>query len=83
MEPGELVGNGDLDVHDGFQQRGLGLLHGFAEGDAASRLERQLVGIHVVIRAVVEDDPEIDHRDSRPDNPRCAASTMPFSTAGM
>ena len=64
MRAGELVGNGDLDVHDGLQQRGLGLLHGFAEGDAAGGLERHFVRIHVVIRAVVEDHAEIDHREA-------------------
>ena len=39
MAAGELVGHGDLDAHDGLEQRGLGLLHGLAEGDAAGGLE--------------------------------------------
>ena len=36
---GKFVGNGDLDVHDRFQQRGLGQFHGFPEGNAAGGLE--------------------------------------------
>ena len=57
---GELVGNGDFDLHDGLEQGGLGGLHGFLEGDAAGGLEAQFVGIHVVIAAIVEADLEID-----------------------
>ena len=58
---GEVVGDGDFDVHDGLEQGGLGGLHGFLEGDAAGHLEGEIVGIDVVIGAVVEDDPEIDY----------------------
>src|SRR5256885_14617690 len=59
---GEVVGDGDFDVHDGLEQGRLGGLHGLLEGDAAGHLEGEVVGIDVVIRAVVEDDPEIDYR---------------------
>ena len=47
----EFIGNRNLDDHDRLQQRRLGLLHGFPERDAARGLERQFVGIHVVIGA--------------------------------
>src|SRR5438270_5922990 len=57
----KVVGDGDFDVHNGFEQGGFGGLHGFLEGDAAGHLEGEVVGIDVVIRAVVEDDPEIDY----------------------
>src|SRR6185437_10775386 len=59
---GEFIGNSDFHFHDGFKQRGLGLFHGFFEGDAAGGLERKFVRVHVVIAAVVEDHAEIDDR---------------------
>src|SRR5208337_1747579 len=42
-----------------------GLLHGLAESDASRRLERQLVRVHIVVRAVIEDDAEVHHREAR------------------
>src|SRR5207245_3375893 len=59
---GEFVGHSDLHRHDGLQQRGFGLLHGFLESDTAGHLEGEVVGIHFVIGAVVEDDFEVHHR---------------------
>ena len=48
----------------GSSKRRLGNFHGFLEGDASGHLERQVVRIDVVVRTVVEDDPEIDHREA-------------------
>src|SRR5690348_14649770 len=59
---GKLVGHGDFHRHNRLQQRGLGLLHGLFEGNAARHLEGKFVGIHVVVGAVVEDHSEIHHR---------------------
>ena len=59
---GELVGGFDLYFHDGLEQAGLGLLHGFAEGQTAGHLERHFVRVDVVIAAVVDGDFEVDHR---------------------
>src|SRR6266700_230794 len=36
---GKFIRNRDLDHHDWLEQRGLGLLHGFLEGDASGHLE--------------------------------------------
>src|SRR6266849_1083166 len=39
----KLVGHCDLDRHYWFQQSGLGLFHGFLEGDASRHLEGEVV----------------------------------------
>src|SRR5208283_1644710 len=62
---GELVGHGDLDGHDGFEQRGLGRFHGLAESDAAGHLERQVIRIDVVVGTVVEDGAEVHYGIAR------------------
>ncbi len=57
----ELVGSVDLDVHHRFQQRRLRLFHARAKGRPARHLERQLIGVHFVIAAVVDNGAEIHH----------------------
>ena len=59
---GELVGGFDLDLHDGFEEAGLGRFHGLAEGEAAGHLEGHFVGVDVVIAAVVDGGLEVDDR---------------------
>jgi len=76
---GVLVGSVDFDVHDGFEERGTRLLHGFLEGQRACNLESHVRGIDIVILAVVEDGAEV-HNGKSARKPRAAASRMPFST---
>ena len=59
---GKLVGGFDFDLHDGFEQAGLGRFHGLAEGDAAGHLEGHFVGVNVVVAAVVDGGLEVDDR---------------------
>src|SRR6185312_1242235 len=59
---GKFIRNGDFHFHDGFKQRGLGLLHGFFKSDAPGGLKRKFIRVHVVVAAVVEDHAEIDDR---------------------
>jgi len=62
---GVLVGSVDFDVHDGFEERGTRLLHGFLEGQRACNLESHVRGIDIVILAVVEDGAEVHNGKSR------------------
>ena len=57
---GIFVGRVNFDLHDGLEQRGTGLLHGFFEGEGAGDFEGHIAGIDIVIFAVVKDDAEID-----------------------
>jgi len=59
---GVVFRDGNLDVHDGFKQAGLGLLHAFLETLGARQLEGHFRRIDVVVGTVVEADPEVDHR---------------------
>src|SRR5208337_846558 len=61
---GEFVGHRDFYRHDRLKQSRLGHLHRLLEGNAARHLERQVVRVHIVIRAVVEDYSEIHYRKS-------------------
>src|SRR5579884_1864687 len=56
---GILVRRIHLDAHDGFEQRGTSLLHGFLEGKRAGNLEGDIRGIDIVILAIVEDGAEV------------------------
>src|SRR5215213_1753416 len=53
-----LLGRDDLDAHDGFEQHGLGLLHGVLERERARDVERALVRVDLVVRA--EDQLDLD-----------------------
>ena len=44
----------------GSRRAGLGLLHAFAEGEAAGHLEGHFVGVDVVVAAVVDGDLDVD-----------------------
>ena len=59
---GELLRGVDFDVEDGLEQRGLGLLHAFLEGERAGDLEGDVARVHVVVLPVVEDGAEVHHR---------------------
>src|SRR6266851_1420728 len=59
---GVLVGGVDFDVHDGFEENGTSLLHGFPESERAGDFERHIGRVDVVILAVVEHGTEIDNR---------------------
>src|SRR4249919_679060 len=52
----------DLDLHDRFEQRGIGLLEGFLERHRAGDLECHFVGVDVVIRAVHGADLDVHDR---------------------
>src|SRR5258708_7490016 len=66
---GVLVGGVDLDVHDGFEENGTRLLHGFLEGERAGNLESHVRRIDIVILAVVEDGAEVHDGESRQEAP--------------
>src|SRR5712664_144085 len=66
---GVLVGGVDLDVHDGFEENGTRLLHGFLEGERAGDFERHIGRVDIVILAVVEDGAEVHDGESRQEAP--------------
>ena len=69
-----------LDGHDRLEQGRLRLEHAVLERHRGRDLERQLVRVDRVERAVVEGRLEVDQRDSRRTTPSAAVSRMPFST---
>jgi FkbM family methyltransferase len=50
---GILVRGVHFDVHDGFEQRGPGLLHAFLKRQTAGDLEGHIRGVHIVVLAVI------------------------------
>ena len=54
----------DLDIHDGFEQGRLGLLHRILERLARREFEGQFRRIDIVVRAVVEHHAEIHHGEA-------------------
>ena len=62
---GVLVGSVDFDMHDGFEERGARLLHGFLEGQRACNFECHVRRVDIVIFAVVEDGAEVHNGESR------------------
>src|SRR5204863_6417218 len=61
--PGILIRRVDFDVHDGFEERGARLLHGFLEREGAGNLEGDVRRNHIVVFAVVENGTEIRDRE--------------------
>src|SRR5258708_5693072 len=59
----EVLGHGDLDLHDRLQQGRLGLAHAVLEAHRTGDLEGLLVGVDVVVRAVDQGDLDVDHRE--------------------
>ena len=65
-----VLRHGDFNVHDGLDQAGFGLFDGLLERLRARQLEGNFRGVHLVIRAVVKDDAEVDHGAARQVPPR-------------
>ena len=59
---GEVRRRVDLDVHDRLEDRRARARHRVLEGEPARHLERELVRVDVVVRAVEHGDAEVDHR---------------------
>src|SRR6185437_9510363 len=57
-----LLGRAHLDGHDRLEQRRVGLASGLLEGHRTGDLERQLRGVDVVERAVLQGDDDVDER---------------------
>ena len=55
-----LLRRDDLDGHHRLEQLRLRALHGGLEGHGARHLERHLARVDVVVRAVLEDDADVD-----------------------
>ena len=68
--PMYCLGDADLDGHDRLEQDGLGLQDAVLERHRGRDLERQLVRVDRVERAVVERRLEVGQRDSRRARPR-------------
>ena len=77
-----LLGDADLDGHDRLEQDRLGLLDALLERHRRRDLERELVGVDRVERAVVERRLEVGQGIAGEDALSAAASRMPFSTPG-
>ncbi len=73
-----MIGGVDLDLHDGFEENGTRLLHGFLEGQRAGDFERDVRGIDVVIFAVVEDGAEIHDWESCQEAPGGGVANSSF-----
>ena len=73
----------DLDVHDRFEQRRPRARHAVLEGQRPGHLERQLVRVDGVERAVEHASRGNRPSDSRRENRAAARPECPFSTAGM
>ena len=58
---GEVVGGFDLYAHDGFEERGAGGFHAFAEGEAGGHFEGHFAGVYVVVAAVEDGDLDVDY----------------------
>ena len=59
---GEVAGRVDLDLHHRLEDRRPGARHRVLEGQRPGHLERQLVRVHLVVRAVEHRGLEVDHR---------------------
>ena len=59
-----LVGDDDADLHDGFQQGGIGLTAGVLEGHGSGDLEGHLGGVHLVVGPVEERDLHVHHGEA-------------------
>src|SRR5687768_6967355 len=57
-----VVGRHDLDGHDRLEEDGVGQAGGLLDGQRAGDLERHFRGVHVVVGAVDERGPDVDHR---------------------
>ena len=55
-----VLGDHDLDGHDGLEDHGGGLLAASLEAHGAGDLERHLVGVHIVVATVVDGDLDVD-----------------------
>src|SRR5215213_6735600 len=58
----ELLGNDDLDVHDGLQKNRVGPLQSLLDRHGTRDLERHLGGVNVVVRPIDELDLDVDDR---------------------
>ena len=72
----------DLDVHDRLEQRRPRPRHAVLERQRARHLERQLVRVDGVVRAVEDASPGSPPSGSRRGSRACARPGCPFSTAG-
>src|SRR5205823_8608204 len=63
----ELLGNDDLDLHDRLDDHRAGLWNGSLERHRARDLEGHLVRVDLVLRAVHDGGPQVDHRVARDD----------------
>src|SRR5215210_7926260 len=57
-----VVGRHHLDGHDGLEEHGVGQAGGLLDGEGAGDLERHLRRVHVVVGAVDQRGPDVDHR---------------------
>src|SRR5438046_8620395 len=63
----ELFGHDDLDLHDRLDDHRPSLRHGRLECHRARDLEGHLVGVDLMLRAVHDGGPQVDHRVTRDD----------------
>ncbi len=73
-----MIGRVNFHLHNRFKQRGLGLLHRFLKSKRAGDLEGHVRRIHVVIFPVVQNGPEVRHRESRKIPARSRVTDTPF-----
>ena len=59
--PRELLGRDDLEGHHRLQEHGVGLPGGVPQRDLSGELERQLRGVHLMVRAVDQRGTHVDH----------------------